>query len=80
MKTYSLLELRDLRVEDLEALPTISSSQFDDLKIDTGEIRVWLSRMTEEDGHKGSRISYEKFYRGRWYGAMFFGNILTRYY
>jgi hypothetical protein len=35
---------------ELSALPTLSQGQADDLKIDTGTDRVWLSRMTVADG------------------------------
>jgi hypothetical protein len=34
----------------LEAVPTISEGHTSDLKWDTGRTRVWLSRMTKEDG------------------------------
>lgn len=34
----------------LESLPTIAQGQADDLKIDTGSMRVWLSRCTMADG------------------------------
>ena len=34
----------------LEALPTINEGHTSDLKWDTGRTRVWLSRMTKEDG------------------------------
>ena len=34
----------------LEALPAISEGHTSDLKWDTGRTRVWLSRMTKEDG------------------------------
>lgn len=34
----------------LEALPTINEGHTSDLKWDTGQTRVWLSRMTKEDG------------------------------
>lgn len=34
----------------LAALPTITQGQVDDLKIETKTERVWLSRLTREDG------------------------------
>lgn len=37
-------------LKELEGLKTISQGQMDDLKIEDGNIRVWLSRMTIEDG------------------------------
>lgn len=36
--------------EELEAMPTLSESQTDDLKVDTGQIRVWLCRCGVDDG------------------------------
>lgn len=42
MKTFTLNELT--------ALKTITVGQMDDLKVDTGTRRHWLSRMTKEDG------------------------------
>lgn len=35
---------------ELEALPTLSTSQTDNLKFDDGLTRVWLSRTTTADG------------------------------
>lgn len=37
-------------ISELENLPTISEGQADDLKIETKNIRIWLSRLTKEDG------------------------------
>ncbi len=37
-------------LKELEGLKTINQGQADDLKIEDGNIRVWLSRMTIEDG------------------------------
>lgn len=42
MKKYTL--------KQLETLPTLHSGHFDNLKIETKDTRVWLSRMTIEDG------------------------------
>ena len=36
--------------EALAGLPTLSESQADSLKLQTAGVRVWLSRMTDEDG------------------------------
>ena len=41
---------QDYTLAELEALPTITQGHTDDLKIQTKYIRVWLSRMTKEDG------------------------------
>ena len=40
----------DYTLSELEALPTIEQGHMDDLKIKTKYIKVWLSRMTKEDG------------------------------
>ena len=42
MKQYTL--------KQLEALPTLSVGQADDLKIETEVTRIWLSRCGVEDG------------------------------
>ena len=59
MKNYTLKEL--------EELETISQGQADDLKIEDGNIRVWLSRMTIEDGMPyNNQVSIEKLQNGAW--------------
>ncbi|HEX9804270.1 MAG TPA: hypothetical protein VGA67_01170 [Candidatus Dojkabacteria bacterium] len=53
--------------EYLESLPTISTGHFDNLKIDTGVKRVWLSRMTIEDGMPyNNGIIVERLIDGIW--------------
>lgn len=42
MKKYTL--------KQLNAMPTLEQGHTDDLKLDELETRVWLSRMTIEDG------------------------------
>lgn len=42
MEKYTLAEL--------EEMETIRESHEDNLKVDNGHIRIWLSRMTIEDG------------------------------
>lgn len=44
---------------ELEKLPTLCVGQADDLKIDTGTIRVWLSRVDES-------ITVETYKGGCW--------------
>jgi hypothetical protein len=39
-----------LTLSELRNLPTLHSGQFSDLKIETDDTRVWLSRSTTEDG------------------------------
>lgn len=53
----------------LEALPTIKQGHTDDLKIESGNGRVWLSRMTIEDGQPyNNQVTIERFNdaKGRW--------------
>lgn len=35
---------------ELQALDTLHGGQYDDLKVEEGTLRVWLSRMTVADG------------------------------
>lgn len=59
MKRYTASELRDL--------PTLSVSRADNLKIDTGTIRVWLCRCGVEDGMPyNDAITVERLVNGRW--------------
>ena len=46
--------------KELEAKPTLSQGQADDLKIDEGDKRVWLSRVNEGE------ISVERRVDGKW--------------
>lgn len=65
------------RAAFLETLPTLSSSQTDDLKIeekdDSGRpvLRVWLCRLTRADGYTGPRVTVEAFdvSTGRWHAV-----------
>lgn len=59
MKTYT--------AKTLESMPTISHGHFDDLKIDTGKVRVWLSRCGIADGLPyDNMVSVEKLIDGVW--------------
>ena len=42
--------MRRYTARELSAMPTLAIGQVDDLKIDTGTVRVWLSRCGPEDG------------------------------
>lgn len=56
-------------LDELEAMPTISQGQADDLKIDSDGERVWLSRLTTADGADvDHEVTHEKYNidRGRW--------------
>lgn len=53
------------RTSRLDDLPTKTQGQAADLKIDTGDWRVWLSRCGEEDG-EFSPVQLEQRVNGRW--------------
>lgn len=58
---------RRLGLAELEALPTLSTSQADDLKYDDGETRVWLSRCGVADGNRWKHtVGVEELHGGRW--------------
>lgn len=51
----------------LNKLNTISSSQFDNLKLETDCIRVWLSRMEIADGMEyNNQVTIEELENGKW--------------
>lgn len=52
-------------LNELRAMPTLHVGQFADLKIDTGEIRVWCSRMRITDGELDP-VQVERLENGRW--------------
>jgi len=53
---------------ELEALPTITVGQADDLKVDDGDgIRIWLSRCGVEDGEPcDNKVTIEQLCCGNW--------------
>lgn len=52
---------------ELEAMTTISVSQADDLKVETKDTRVWLSRCGIEDGEPfDNKVTVEKLIDGQW--------------
>jgi hypothetical protein len=54
-------------LEELEAIPTLSQGQADDLKIDSGTVRIWLSRCGVEDGEPcDNKVTIEEYVDGRW--------------
>ena len=55
-------------LKELEGLKTIMQGQADDLKIEDGNIRVWLSRMTIGDGMPyNNQVTVEKLDKnGSW--------------
>lgn len=54
---------RKYKAKELERLPTITQGQTDDLKIEVkGKTKIWLSRMTVEDGMPyNNQITEERF-------------------
>jgi hypothetical protein len=64
--------MRRFNVDDLEQRPTLAQGQCCDLKVDTGDFRVWLCRV-----NKGE-ISYETLDAGRWVPANRDGEPLRR--
>lgn len=59
--------MRHYSLREIEAFPTLHSGQFANLKVDTGQVRVWLSRMTIADGEKcNNLVSVEVLFEGRW--------------
>lgn len=58
---------RRYSVTELEAMPTLTRSLADDLKVDTGTVRVWLSRLTREDGMPyDNQVTVETYDKGMW--------------
>ena len=55
-------------LEELEDLPVLCQGQADDLKIDTGEVRVWLCRCDVSDGMPyNNAVTIERLStKGRW--------------
>lgn len=46
----------------LQNMPTLAQGQADDLKISTPTLRVWLSRLTVEDGMPyNNQVTIEKY-------------------
>ena len=59
MKRYTLREL--------QAMKTILQGHTDNLKIETDNTKVWLSRMTVEDGMPyNNMVTVEKLINGKW--------------
>ena len=60
-------------LEEIENMTTLEQSQFDDLKYQNDNYRIWLSRMTVADGQPyNNQITVEKLVRtgittgGKW--------------
>ena len=54
-------------LKELKSLPTLSVGQAEDLKIEWGNIRIWLSRCKKEDGEPyNNKVTVEQYIEGRW--------------
>lgn len=51
--------------DELERMPTLHSGHFANLKVDTGTLRIWVSRMTIADGELDP-IQVERLENGVW--------------
>lgn len=60
--------MKKFTLRELQAMETISQGQTDNLKIKTKDTKVWLSRMTVEDGMLyDNMVTVEKLTNdGRW--------------
>lgn len=58
---------RKYKGQELYDMPTISQGHTDNLKIQTPDTKVWLSRMTKEDGMPyDNQVTVEKLVDGNW--------------
>ena len=56
-----------LTLRKLESLPTLKQGHTDDLKLESATSRVWLSRLTKEDGMPyNNQVTEESFINGKW--------------
>lgn len=54
-------------LQELEAMPLISQGHTDNLLIHEGDTKVWLSRMTTEDGMPfNNAVTVERLIDGCW--------------
>jgi hypothetical protein len=54
-------------LDELEAMETLAVGQADDLKVDLGEVRIWLSRCGIEDGEPcNNKVTIEEYDGQRW--------------
>lgn len=69
------MTIKEIPVEDLEEMETISQGQFDDLKKHTGKLKYWVSRMTKEDGEE-FKVTVERLSDyGRWETVHRYGRL-----
>lgn len=69
METENKIELNKMfRLDELNKMPTISSGQADDLKYETKDLRIWLSRLTIADGMEyNNQVSIDMNRNGTWH-------------
>lgn len=61
------MNIKEFTLEQLQTMPTIAVGQTDDLKFDNGVVRVWLSRMSVEDGAPyDNQVTIERNVGGKW--------------
>ena len=57
----------DYPAEQLRGWPTLATGQTCDLKLDTGQMRLWVSRCSVEDGEPyPDKVTVEHLVDGRW--------------
>lgn len=57
----------NLTLEQLDEMPTLHQGQFDNLKFEDNRTRVWLSRMSIDDGMPANHIvTIEHLVGGYW--------------
>lgn len=60
-------EIATLSLKELEALTTLKQGHTDDLKIESDLCRIWLSRLTVEDGQPyDNQVTIELLVAGKW--------------
>jgi hypothetical protein len=63
-----LPERKHYTLQELNALPTLDQAHFDNLKVEEGNTRVWLSRMEKQDGAPyDNQVTVEIAIKGKWY-------------
>lgn len=63
---YSDERVRTYTAHDLNPMPCIEEGASCDLKVDTGDFRVWIDRVYED-------VEYETYQDGQWWPAHYQG-------
>lgn len=61
--TADQIVTRTWTLDELEAMPTLATGHFDDLKIKRGDVQVWISR---DDGQERNKVYVERLINGKW--------------